>query len=315
MAANAQGISMRHITATTVAARGRNALLRAASVAVLLFVVPAAQAISEADRLLLTTRTVEPTVSSQLAAALDLGLPHWHRPGATPPKVKIGDATRRASAQAAFDAMQALPPNAAQNDFDRAWLALQKGAALQYLGRTPEAAAQFGKIFDIAGRTMLQDRTARAALHALGERSLPGWCADDIVQRRRLRPYFPKLAKGYAVEGWAQAVADVAADGSVEYVFVINSSMRVFEPPTIEWLRSTRFVGKDGKAPGQPCYEKIGARFKFDSDGALFKDDTFIANEGVWSYPSIGASRRVREAAVEALQRGEPEPATLTAPR
>lgn len=269
---------------------------------VLLPATAMAAELTATERQLLTSRTVIPQPSPSLSAALDLDIPDWHKPGATPLAVKLGPDVKRASAQAALDAMQALDPGAAQNDFDRAWLSFQTAAALRDVGRGSEAIAMFEQLLGMP-RTQVQDRYTLAALHALGDASKPGWCEGGHLNPPRGWPHpgYPPAARTHGIEGWVHPILDIAADGTIEYVAIESSSLRIFEQPTIDWLLKAHYQTQNGNGSGQPCFARMQAHFRMHGD-ARFEMGEIPEDQWNFSYPSIGASRRVRAAAIEALQ-------------
>ncbi len=255
---------------------------------------------------LLTSRTTAPELSPELVQALELDVPDWHKKGVTGPRIKIAADTGRRSAEAALEAMNALSPDAPQNDFDRAWLVLQRGAALHALGLDAEAKRVYEGLRALP-RTNIQDRQVLAALYGLGEEQHAGWCPSGgrlLVSKFDTRPAYPRAASARGIEGWVRAMIDVQPDGSISFVSVQSSSLRVFEQPVVVWLKKQQWQLPSGVGPGRPCFAVMAVDFGVAPDSkARFPRDA-IAPDVEFTYRSVGAAIRVRAAAREAALAG-----------
>lgn len=251
---------------------------------------------------LLTSRTTSPELSAELAHALELDVPDWHKKGATGPRVKIGDEVGRQSAEAALEALNALDPAVPQSDFDRAWIVYEKGSALKTLGRNDEARRVFESLREMP-RTIIQDRKVLAALYSLGDEQHPSWCSSGrlVISKSDTRPVYPRAALARGIEGWVNAMIDVQPDGAISFVSIQSSSLRVFEQPVIVWLRKQQWQLPSDAEPRRPCFAVVPVHFAVPPPGrARFPLDG-IAPDTEFTYRSIGAAIRVRAAAREAM--------------
>lgn len=251
---------------------------------------------------LLTSRTTSPELSAELVHALELDVPDWHKKGATGPRVKIGDEVGRLSAEAALEALNALDPAVPQSDFDRAWIVYEKGAALRTLGRDDEARRVFERLRDMP-RTNIQDRKVLAALYSLGNEQHPGWCSSGrlVISKFDPKPVYPRAALVRGIEGWVNAMIDVQPDGSISFVSIQSSSLRVFEQSVIVWLKKQQWQLPADAEPRRPCFAVAPVHFAVQPPGkARFPLDG-IAPDTEFTYRSIGAAIRVRAAAREAM--------------
>ncbi|WP_293393726.1 energy transducer TonB [Nevskia sp.] len=252
---------------------------------------------------LLTSRTTSPELSPELVRALELEVPEWHKKGATGPRVKIGDDVGRQSAEVALEALNALDPAVPQSDFDRAWVVYEKGSALKTLGRDDEARRVFESLRDMP-RTNLQDRKVLMALYGLGGEQHPGGCPSEgrlVISKFDTRPVYPHAALARGIEGWVNTMIDVQPDGSISFVSIQSSSLRVFEQPVLFWLKKQRWQLPSGAGPGRPCFAVAPVHFGIQPPGTARFPRDGIAPDTEFTYRSIGAAIRVRAAAREAV--------------
>lgn len=263
----------------------------------------AADLLTPSQREALTTRTVAPVPSTELVRALELGVAPWHREGAAPmEKVRFGPEVGIRSAEAALKAMDALPASAAQNDYDRSWLALERASALKNMGHGSEARAAYERLRQMP-RTELQDREALIGLNQLGLATNPGLCTAGklVTLRGAAQPSFPRYAAERGIEAWVLVMLDMQPDGSIGHVGVIGSSLTAFEKPVIDWLADQQYQNRDGAAPGRPCFARMQVNFGIAEARLRHFSISAISDPDAFTYRSIGAAIRVRVAAREAI--------------
>ncbi|HSW12037.1 MAG TPA: energy transducer TonB [Solimonas sp.] len=274
-------------------------ILRSTLAAACLLLPSLACALTFAEEDLLTTQTSSPQLSPALVRTLKLEAPAWHKPGTPPRKIKIGEEGRRRSAEAALEALNGLAPEAIQSDFDRAWVVLEKGHALAELRQRPEAKAAFEALLAMP-HTLLQRLEALGALSKLGETQYPGWCPPGglLPDKTMAAPEYPKLAGTRAIEGWVDVMLDIGADGAIRQVAVTSSSLRIFEQPALDWLSRQHYSPLDAMHAGQACFAVAPVRFTFTPPSRKTVPINLIRPEPAFTFRSIGAAIRVREAAL-----------------
>ena len=67
------------------------------------------------------------------------------------------------------------------------------------------------------------------------------WSDGPLVSLIRVTPDYPARALNNGLEGYAVVQFDVLADGSIANVFIVESSDKVFERPSIEAAKRFRF--------------------------------------------------------------------------
>lgn len=241
----------------------------------------AAPPLSAQDRAALASRTPITQPSPALIRALSLAA-----------QPATGDRASRPVAEAALAALQALPPSAASTTFDRAWVTLETGAALQALGRDDEAR----KVYEAAlklPRTKLQVRRTLIALHELGDAERPGRCPAGRWQTppaASTAPY-PPPAQLRGIEGWVDLIVDVHDDGRVAQPILVSSSLAIFEPAASGWVSALRFRTTDGAGPGRPCFVDYRVTFRLPDAADVQYPIEMVVADPSYSFRSIGAAR------------------------
>ncbi|PTU30340.1 hypothetical protein CJD38_15455 [Stenotrophobium rhamnosiphilum] len=257
--------------------------------------------LNESDKELFLTRTALRQPSPELTRALELDVAPWHKKGVTHVAVKLPQEAIKRHQEAALAALEALSPEVAQDDFDRAWITLEKANVLRDLGRNAESVAAYEKLLNMA-HTPVQDWYARYGLFYMSDKKNKEVCDLGIIQREAGSESLPlppllRQAAIRGIQGWVWSLIEVEPDGKISNVIVESSSMRVFEKYLIETAYNARFTTKLGVPLGRSCFLRRKDTFKMNPEYRTQISVDDIEVEDNFSYHSIGAAIRVRIAA------------------
>ncbi len=86
-----------------------------------------------------------------------------------------------------------------------------------------------------------------------------------LVAMLRVQPVYPSVAAERGLEGWVLVQFDVAEDGTVENIFVVQSSHRIFERASIRAAERLRYRPQvvDGLPVRSPAVQNL---FRFELD-------------------------------------------------
>ncbi|MDJ0940465.1 MAG: TonB family protein [Woeseiaceae bacterium] len=86
-----------------------------------------------------------------------------------------------------------------------------------------------------------------------------------LVAMLRVQPVYPSVAAERGLEGWVLVQFDVAEDGTVENIFVVQSSHRIFERASIRAAERLRYRPQvvDGLPVRTPAVQNL---FRFELD-------------------------------------------------